>query len=199
MPSTLYEALVPISVQFLGALSGILDKGAAFAASRKVDQQVLISARLFPDMWPLSTQVQQATSLGTRGVARLAVLRFPSLDDATASFADLARRIAAAIAFLKSVDAEAVNRGEDKDITFPLGDEQRSMKGRDYIQVFILPNFFLSVTTAYNILRNNGVALDRQDFVGGDLRRFGPARPQPRIQRDKAIATKPATNRTAPR
>ena len=93
--------------------------------------------------------------------------RSRSLDDATASFADLARRIAAAVAFLKSVDAEAVNRGEDKDITFPLGDEQRTMKGRDYIQVFILPNFFFSVTTAYNILRNNGVALDRQDFVGG--------------------------------
>ena len=91
MPTTLHEALVPITVRFLGALSGILDKGAIFAASRKVDQQVLLSARLFPDMWPLSTQVQQATGLPVRGAARVAGLAVPPLDDATASFADLAR------------------------------------------------------------------------------------------------------------
>jgi hypothetical protein len=166
MPLTLHQASVPAYLKSLGGLTGMLDKAAAYAAAAKFEERVLLEARIFPDMWPLSRQVQEATGIPMRGTARLAGLPLLSLSEASGSFDDLKARIAATVAFLKGVDPAAVDAGEDKDITFPIGEESRTMKGRQYLLTFSLPNFYFAVTTAYCILRHNGVRLDRQDFTG---------------------------------
>jgi hypothetical protein len=166
MPQSLYQASVPVYVKSFAALTGILDKAAAHAKAGKFDAEALLTARLFPDMWPLATQVQQVTSLVARGTARLAGLPIPNLPDKAANFDDLKARVAQTIDFLKSVDPAAVDAGEAKDITFPMGDRQATLTGRQYFDTFTLPNFYFHFTTVYNILRHNGVPLVKEDFTG---------------------------------
>ena len=168
MPVTLYESTIPMYVRLLKALSNILDKGAAHAAAGKFKEEVLVTSRLYPDMWTLAQQVFQATSIVTRGTARLAAIAIPTLDDKSATIADLKARIAATIAFLEGVDRSAIDAGLDRDITFPAGDSTRTMRGWDYFQSFTLPNFYFALTTAYNILRHNGVKLEKADFLGAE-------------------------------
>ncbi|SDB39141.1 DUF1993 domain-containing protein [Bauldia litoralis] len=166
MTLSLHQASVTVYLRLLNQLSATLDKAAAHAEAGKIEPSALLDARLFPDMWPFSRQVQAATNHAFRGVARLAGLPIPEITDAAASFDDLKQRVAETLAFIESADPAAVDAGADREITFPLGSRQATLSGTDYFLHFSLPNFYFHLTTAYNILRTNGVPLVKDDFVG---------------------------------
>ncbi len=166
MSLSIYDVSVPVYVKLLGGLKIQLDKAAAYAKAGGFEEAALLDARLFPDMWPLKRQVQAATNHAFRGTARLAGLPIPQITEAAASFADLHGRIDETIAFIKGVDRAAVEAGETREITFPMGGEQATMTGLQYFQNFTLPNFYFHLTTAYNLLRHNGVPVEKTDFTG---------------------------------
>ena len=166
MTFSIYQASVPVYARRLQALSAILDKAAAYASQRKIDPAALIQARLYPDMLPLARQVQISCSHALRGGARLSGAEPISLEEKATSFDDLKALIAKTLDFLKSVDAKKMDGMEDRDITFPVGDRKRTMKGGDYLLHFSMPNFYFHVTTAYDILRNNGLEIGKDDFMG---------------------------------
>jgi hypothetical protein len=166
MTFSIYQASVPVYSRRLEALSGILDKAIAYASERKIDPAVLIQARLYPDMLPLARQVQIACSHAVRGSARLSGTEPMSLNDKATSFDDLKALIAETLELLRSVDAKSMVGMEDRDITFPAGDRKITLKGADYLLHFSMPNFYFHVTTAYDILRSNGLAIGKDDFMG---------------------------------
>lgn len=163
----MYQASVPVFVRMLTTLSAILDKGAADAENRKIDPSVLITDRLAPDMLPLSRQVQIAADMAMRGAARLAGVDFPNNPDTEATFAELQDRLAKTIAFLKALPADQIDGAEDRPLTIQMRDGDLSFTGQDYLLNFVLPNLYFHVTTAYLILRHNGVELGKKDFIGG--------------------------------
>jgi len=163
---SLYQASVPGYVRQLNGLSTILHKAIVYCAERKIDPAALLHARLYPDMLTLLRQVQIACSHAERGVCRLTGIEPPTHEDKEATFEDLEARVAATIAFVKSVDAKKMVGMEDRDITFPVGPQQMTLKGADYLFHFSLPNFYFHVTTAYDILRHNGVQIGKLDFIG---------------------------------
>jgi hypothetical protein len=167
MPSTLYQASVPVHVRQLNALSAILDKAIAYCAERKIDPSALLQARLYPDMFPLLKQVLFACNHAERGAARLAGLEPPAHPDDEAGFDDLKARIASTIGFVKSVDPKRMEGAEDREITYPVGQRKETRTATDYLCNFSLPNFYFHVTTAYAILRHNGVPIGKADFIGG--------------------------------
>jgi hypothetical protein len=166
MPLTIYQASVPVYVRLLRNLSGILDKAASHAAANKIDPAILVSARLYPDMWSVAEQVRAACNHATRGPARLTGTPPPAFDGKDATFEDLKARIAWAIDFAAGIPQDAFDGAEDREIVFPTGDTNRTLSGRDYLLGFSMPNFYFHVTTVYDILRHNGVALDKDDFIG---------------------------------
>ncbi len=166
MTLSMHAVAVPLFVRILEQMKTILDKGCAHARASGYDETVLLEARLYPDMWSLPQQVAAATSFGTRGVARLASADVPKLPEALATFDDLQKRIDTALAFIRSVDKAAVDAGPTRALTVPWGDEQRAMTGLQYYQLLALPNFMFHATTAYDILRHNGVPLEKRDFTG---------------------------------
>jgi len=166
MTFSIYQASVPVYIRRLQALSAILDKAAAYASLRKIDPAALIQARLYPDMLPLARQVQISCSHALRGAARLTGAEPMNLDDKAGSFDELKALIAKTLEFLKSVDATKMEGAEDRDITFPVGDRTQTMKGGDYLSHFSMPNFYFQLTTAYDILRNNGLEIGKADFMG---------------------------------
>jgi hypothetical protein len=166
MALSLSEATLPTYRRILTALGEMITKAEAHAAAHHYDPSVLLTERLFPDMWPFARQVQQVTALMVRGTSRLAGIAIPSFDDSRIGFDDLRSRIAETAAFLDDVDIAAVDAGEKRDITFPAGGEQKTMSGLQYLQTFTLPNVWFHATTAYNILRHNGVPLKKADFTG---------------------------------
>ena len=166
MPLSMYQATVPVYVRRLTALSAILDKAAAYTAAKKVDPAVLITARLYPDMWSLADQVRAAANYPIRSVARTAGVPIPQFDGKDATFDDLKARLAWAIAFVKSVEPAKIEGTEEKEIVFPAGDTEVKMSARDYLLTFTLPHFYFHVTTAYDILRHNGVPLVKDDYMG---------------------------------
>jgi hypothetical protein len=166
MPSALYQASVPVHVRQLNALSAIIDKAAAYCAERKIDPSALLQARLYPDMFTFVKQVQVACSHAERGAARLSGIEPPARPDKEATFEDLKARIAAALSFVKSVDAAKMDGADTRKITFPAGQQQMTMTGSDYLSHFSLPNFYFHVAAAYNILRHNGVPIGKGDFMG---------------------------------
>ena len=167
MSFSLYQASVPVYMRRLEALSAILDKAAAYASKRKIDPAVLIQARLYPDMLPLARQVQIACSHAIRGAARLSGAEPASVEDKAGSFDDLKALIAKTLEVLKGVDAKKMQGAEDRDITFPAGDRKMTLKGADYLLHFSMPHFYFHVTTAYDILRHNGLEIGKDDFMGG--------------------------------
>lgn len=151
----------------LSALSGVLDKAAAFAEARKIDQSVLLQTRLFPDMFPLVRQVQTAADVAKNGVSRLAGVEFPAYEDNEKTIDQLKDRLTKTAAYLKTIDANKIDGSGDREITFPLGPTRRGhMKGSDYLSHFLLPNFYFHVATAYAILRHYGVEIGKQDYLG---------------------------------
>lgn len=166
MTLSIYEVSVPVYVKLLGALKGQLDKAAAYAKQGGFEEAALLDARLFPDMWPFKRQVQATTNHAFRGTARLAGLPIPEITTADRSFADLHGRIDETIQFVTGADRAAIEAGATREITFPMGDEQRTMTGFEYFRGFTLPNFYFHLATAYNILRHSGVPLEKTDFTG---------------------------------
>jgi hypothetical protein len=167
MPVSMHQASAPLFLRQLKALSAILTTAEQFAEAKKIDPSVLINARLAPDMHPLSRQVQIASDGVKGGVARLAGMEPPSYPDTETTFAELQARIANTIAFIESVPAEKLDGSEDRTITLKLGPNEFSFPGLTYLSHFVIPNFYFHVTTAYNILRHNGVEIGKRDFLGG--------------------------------
>jgi hypothetical protein len=166
MTFSIYQASVPVYTRRLEALSAILDKAATYASRRKIDPAALIQARLYPDMLPLGRQVQIACSHAVRGAARLSGAEPASVEDKETSFDDLKARVAKTLAFLKSVDAKKMEGMEDREITYPVGDRKMTLKAGEYLLHFSMPNFYFHLTTAYDILRNNGLEIGKADFMG---------------------------------
>lgn len=154
------------SAQMLGALGGVLKKGADHAATHKLPEDVFLSYRLFPDMFPLARQVQIATDQLTRGAARLAGMDLPSFPDVETSFAHLIERTQKANAYVQAASSEAMDKRAETVINIPIGGGQElPMTCSIYLSSFVFPNLYFHSTTAYNILRHNGVPLGKRDFL----------------------------------
>ncbi|MBW4090935.1 MAG: DUF1993 domain-containing protein [Proteobacteria bacterium] len=167
MAFSMYDACVPVCAQVMTTLDAILDKAHAQAAAHKLEESAFLQARLFPDMFTMARQVRQATDFARYAPGRLggvALPDFPATDGA--DFAALKERVAGSLAFIRSVPAAAIEGTEDKDVVWMQGTNQRSMKGRAYLLHFCLPNLFFHATTAYDLLRHNGVELGKRDFMG---------------------------------
>jgi len=167
MPQSMSQASLPAFEINLNALSAILDKAEAFAAAKKIDAAVLLHSRLSLDMFDFTRQVQVATDGARRGAARLAGVEPPSYEDNETTIAQLKERIAKTLAFLKTLDRAKIDASADREITIPIGgDKKGQMKGDDYLNHFILPNFYFHCTAAYAILRHNGVDVGKRDYLG---------------------------------
>ncbi|MBK9617383.1 MAG: DUF1993 domain-containing protein [Uliginosibacterium sp.] len=167
MALSMYQSSIPMLKRMLGSLATILDKAAAHAEAKKIDPAVLFGARLFPDMFPLSRQVQIATDQAKGCAARLAGVEVPKYEDNEANFAELQARLAKTIAFLDSLTPAQIDGSEGKDIVVQVRDLKLDFKGQDYLMQWVLPNFYFHVTTAYNILRHNGIEIGKKDYLGG--------------------------------
>jgi uncharacterized protein len=166
MSNLLYQATVPVFVQTLEALSAIIDKTAAHAEAHKIDPAVLLGSRLRPDMLPFVRQTQIVCDGAKNMTARLAGVETPRFEDNEASFDDIKARIKKTLAFIGGVNSSEVEAGENREIVFPRGPSKMKTKGPDYIFHFALPNFYFHLTTAYGILRHNGVEIGKRDFLG---------------------------------
>jgi hypothetical protein len=166
MTISMYSASVPMIKTLLTALSAVLDKGAAFAEAKQIDPSVLITDRLAPDMLPLSKQVQIATDMARGGVARLSGQEMPSYTDDETTFDELKARIAKTLAFIDTVPASAIDGSETRTVTLKMRAGDMSFEGERYLVGFVIPNVVFHCTTAYNILRHNGVDIGKRDFLG---------------------------------
>ncbi|MBL8329761.1 MAG: DUF1993 domain-containing protein [Rubrivivax sp.] len=162
----MYQASAPRLANGLKNLSGVLDKAAAHAEARKIDPSVLLQARLFPDMLPMLRQVLIASDNAKGCVARLAGVEVPRYEDTEKTFEELKARIERTQSFIASFQPEQIDGSEDKDIHLKLGPREVQFKGLQYLCGFVLPNFYFHVTTAYAILRHNGVELTKTDYLG---------------------------------
>jgi len=166
MTISMYQTSVPRFVNILGNLSNILDKAQAHVDAKKIDPAVLPNFRLFPDMLPLTTQVQIACDTAKGVVARLAGMEIPAFEDNEKTLADLKARIAKTVAFIQSVPAAKIDGSEDKEIVIKRGDKETRYKGMQFLLGHATPNFYFHVTTTYNILRHNGVEIGKRDYLG---------------------------------
>jgi len=160
------NACLPTFELGLNALAAILDKAEAYAKARKFNPDILLNTRLFPDMFPFVRQVQTVSDVAKNGGARLAGIDPPRYEDNETTIAELTARIAKTLAFVKTLDGKKIDASADREITFPLGPKQGRMKGRDYLNHFVLPNFYFHLATAYGILRHCGVEIGKRDFLG---------------------------------
>jgi len=161
------QACLPVFEISLNALSAVLDKGEAFAAAKKIDPSVLLNSRLAPDMFPLVRQVQVAADQAKNGASRLAGVEPPRHEDNETTIDQLKARLAKTAAYLKTLDPKSIDAAADREITFPLGPTNKGhMKGADYLNHFVLPNFFFHLTAAYAILRHCGVDIGKRDYMG---------------------------------
>jgi hypothetical protein len=167
MTLSMYDVSIPTFVRMLDNLSAILDKAAVFAEERRVDPLVLTGARLAPDMFPLSRQIQIAADMVKGCAARLAGMEVPSYEDTETTIPQLQERIAKTITFLNSVDRAKIEGSETRTVTIKVRGEEISMQGLDYLNHFVQPNFYFHISMAYAILRHNGVMIGKSDFLGG--------------------------------
>jgi hypothetical protein len=164
---SLYEASVPAFLQILNALSGILAKAEAHCAAKNIKPEVLLGARLYPDMLPLTKQIQLACDFAAKGCARLTHAEIPSTPDTEASFAELRQRLASTIAYVQGYKPEQFEGAEARDVKFPAGpDRTMTLKGQQFLSHFAFPNFYFHAATAHGILRHNGVEIGKRDFLG---------------------------------
>jgi uncharacterized protein len=166
MALSMYDVSVPTFQQLLGGLSEVIDKAAAHCAEKKIEPAALITARLFPNMYTFARQVQATTQHATNVTARLIGQEPPALPEAAASFDDLKARVAKALEYLASIKPDQMQGSETKDIEVKRGTGPMIFSGRNFLFCFVLPNFYFHVTTAYDILRHNGVVLAKSDFMG---------------------------------
>ena len=166
MSLSMHSASIPYFVRALNNLSAILEKGAAHAKEKDIDPSILVTDRLFPDMFPLSRQVQIACDVSKGAAARISGIEAPSHEDNESSFEELIARINKTIEFLNSLPTDKINGTEEKEIKFQAGPYELDFTGATYLSMWALPNIYFHVTTTYNILRHNGVALGKIDYVG---------------------------------
>lgn len=168
MALSMYTGSVPVFQHMLRNLSHLLDKAEANAQARKFDTAVLAGYRLAPDMLPFTRQILIACDAAKLGVARISGLEAPKFEDSETTFPELKARIQKTLDWLATVPASALDGTDDKDITFPVGREKtRTMKAQAYLTTWALPNFFFHITTAYAILRHNGVDIGKSDYLAG--------------------------------
>ncbi len=166
MSISMYQASVPVFIRMLTSLNGVLSKGAAFAQAKKIDESVLLNARLNPDMFPLTKQIHIATDFARGTGARLAGAEVPSYEDNEKTFAELTARVDRTIAYLKTLKNTQIDGSETREIVRPVRGEPKTFTGINYLLQYALPHFFFHVTTAYAILRHNGVELSKGDYIG---------------------------------
>ena len=167
MTLSMYQASAPRFIHTLNALSAILDKAQAHVEMKKIDPLAMTSYRLFPDMLPMTRQVQIATDSAKGCMARLAGVEIPKYEDTEQTFTELKARVAKTVAFVGTFNPAQIDGTEEKDIVLKIGGSDRTFKGMDYLLGFAYPNFYFHVTTAYNMLRHNGVEIGKKDFLGG--------------------------------
>jgi uncharacterized protein len=161
------KASIPVFEIGLNALTGLLDKAQAFAAAKKIEPSVLLQTRLAPDMFPLARQVQIVCDQAKNGSARLAGVEPPRFQDNETTIEQFKERVAKTLAYVKTIDAKPIDACGDRDITFPLGPNNKGhMKGADYLNHFVLPNFYFHLSAAYAILRHCGIDVGKRDFLG---------------------------------
>ncbi len=166
MAISMYQASAPVFTKGLVNLRGILEKAAAHAAAKKIDDTVFVMARLFPDMLPLSKQVQIASDFARGTLARLAGSEPPAMEDNEKTLADLIARVDKSLEFLKPFTAAQIDGTEAKAITRPVRGQPKTFTGINYLLHYALPNFYFHTVTAYDILRHNGVEIGKLDFIG---------------------------------
>ena len=166
MPLTMYQASVPVFAQILPALGNVLAKADAHATAKKIDPGVLMAARLAPDMFPLVRQVQIACDFAKGSVARLAGADVPSWPDTEKSLADLKARVERTLAYIQGFKPGQIDGSEARQVTVKVGSREITFQGQPYLLQFVMPNFYFHSTTAYAILRHNGVDLGKRDFMG---------------------------------
>ncbi len=166
MTLSMYQASAPRFVTILGNLSNILDKAQAHVEAKKLDVATLTAYRLFPDMLPMTKQVQIACDAAKGTVARLAGVAIPVHEDNEKTLVELKARIAKTIAFIQTVSPGQIEGTEDKDIVVKRGDKETHYKGMQFLLDHALPNIYFHVTTTYNILRHNGVEIGKRDYLG---------------------------------
>ena len=165
MSVTMYQIAVPTFQKHLHALDGMIDKAAAYAVARKIAPETLPTARLFPDMFNFTRQVQESCKFAALSVQRLASVEVPAEADGEKSFDELKARIARTLDVLGSVKPEQMEGSDERPITIKVGPNEMSFNGRDYLLHFALPNFYFHCSTAYGILRHNGVEIGKRDFM----------------------------------
>ena len=166
MQMSMYNASAPIFIQMLGGLSGVLDKAEAYATEKKVDPAVMLGLRLNPTMWALAKEVQAATDFARNGMALLAGVDPLAIPETEKTVAELKARIAKTIEYVQSFKPSQIDGSEGRTITRKMGGKDVTFKGYDFLVGMVLPNFYFFCTTAYDILRANGVDLVKRDYLG---------------------------------
>ncbi len=165
MTISMYKASAPIFVQILTGLSAVLDKAAAHAEAKKIDPAYLLTARLYPDMFPLVRQVRSATDHALSACARCAGLEPPTFTNDESTIPELKQRINKSIDFIRGLKPQQIDGSEDREITVKMPSGERKFTGQTLLLNFCLPNFYFHCTTAYDILRHSGVEIGKRDFM----------------------------------
>jgi uncharacterized protein len=162
-----HDASVSAFLQILNSLSGILSKAEAHCKAKNIAPEVLLGARLYPDMLPLSKQIQLASDFPAKACARLTQSEVPSTPDTEKTFEELQQRLANTIAYLKTFKPAQFEGADARDVTFPSGpNKTTTLKGQQFLSHFAFPNFYFHAATAHGILRHNGVEIGKKDFLG---------------------------------
>jgi hypothetical protein len=161
-----HDATVPAFLQILGSLTGILGKAEAHCKAKNIQPDVLLGARLYPDMLPLTKQIQIASDFAAKSCARLTGSEVPVVADTEKSFDELTARLARTIDYVKAFKPAQFDGADAKEVTFPAGPNTMTMKGQQFLSHFALPNFYFHAATAHDILRHNGVEIGKRDFLG---------------------------------
>ncbi len=167
MAYTIYDASIPVMIRGLTSLSKILDKAVAQAKAEDKPLGELLGARLAPDMYPLTGQIQLASDAAKGCGARLAGVAAPAMPDTETTFPELHARLQKTVAFLQTITPEQLAGAEDREVVLKFPSGEMKFAGRDFLAGFALPNFFFHVTTAYALLRHKGITIGKTDFLGG--------------------------------
>jgi len=166
MTISMYQSSVPVFTRMLNNLVAILEKAAAHCEEKKIDPGVLISCRLYPDMFAFARQVQIAADAAKNGAGYLAGVEPPRFDSTEQTFAELIERVRKTIDYVNSFKPEQIDGSEERVVSIPRGETMLTFRGQEYLLNRVLPNFYFHITTAYDILRHNGVGLGKRDFLG---------------------------------
>ena len=166
MSFSMYEASVPVFNQILNSLAAIIDKAETHANVKNIEPAALLQARLYPDMFPFARQVQAAADFAKGCSARLAGVEVPRYEDTEKSFSDLRERVAKTLAFINDLPRDAIDASAQRDIVTGSGATARKFKGQVYLVHYAMPHFYFHATTAYALLRHNGVEIGKKEFIG---------------------------------